>query len=161
MTFEIVELTEFGNRKARIYSLSEVGCEDTLFDEFLYEIKDNNEPEMNDLLNRISVIAKDTGCIDGFFDKPEGSMGEDIFALYDPIKRSLRAYCIRLGHVAIIIGGGGVKKTRTWQEDEKLSKAMNLLKKIINALDEKIGYREIKIDDYGQLTGDLTIEINT
>jgi len=116
---------------------------------------------MKGLFRRIKVIAKDTGCIDIFFDKPEGSLGEDIFAVYDPDEHFFRAYCIRLGQVAIILGGGGNKTTRTWQQDTALSEAMYELKKILRAFDEKIQLKEIRIDYNGSLIGDLILNIES
>lgn len=35
--------------------------------------------------------------------------------------RKLRLYCLRISDKILILGNGGVKKTRTYQENEKLS----------------------------------------
>jgi hypothetical protein len=35
--------------------------------------------------------------------------------------RKLRLYCLRISNQILILGNGGVKSTRTYQEDERLS----------------------------------------
>lgn len=35
--------------------------------------------------------------------------------------RRLRLYCLRISDQILILGNGGIKNTRTYQEDEKLS----------------------------------------
>lgn len=70
------------------------------------------------------VIAKfidqilDFGALERYF-RPEGKMKDSVVAL--PTLRSrLRLYCLRLSDKILILGNGGVKSTRTYEEDESL-----------------------------------------
>lgn len=69
------------------------------------------------LLNVIGKIA-DYGAFERFF-RPEGKMNDRVCAL--PVLRSkLRLYCLRLSDSILILGNGGVKKTKTYNEDDAL-----------------------------------------
>ena len=60
----------------------------------------------------------DLGALERFF-RPEGKMNDRVCAL--PVIRSkLRLYCLRLSDSILILGNGGVKKTRTYDEDDEL-----------------------------------------
>lgn len=45
-------------------------------------------------------------------------------------KGTLRLYCIRICDKLLIVGGGGIKTTRTYEEDEKLSEYVKTLQMI-------------------------------
>ena len=70
--------------------------------------------------NCSNVIGKiaDYGAFERFF-RPEGKMNDRVCAL--PVLRSkLRLYCLRLSDSILILGNGGVKKTKTYNEDDAL-----------------------------------------
>lgn len=50
----------------------------------------------------------------------EGKMNDDVVALSLDSKK-LRLYCLRMSDQILIVGNGGVKETRTYDEDEELS----------------------------------------
>lgn len=47
-------------------------------------------------------------------------MNDDVYAL-SLDSHKLRLYCLRISDQILILGNGGVKDTRTYQEDETLS----------------------------------------
>ena len=69
----------------------------------------------------------DKGALERFF-RNEGRMKDNVKALAID-SRKLRLYCLRISDQILILGNGGIKKTRTYQENEVLSGyVMNLQK---------------------------------
>lgn len=68
-------------------------------------------------MNIIGRIA-DFGAFERFF-RPEGKMSDRVCAL-PVLKSRLRLYCLRLSDKILILGNGGVKATRTYNEDDTL-----------------------------------------
>lgn len=66
-------------------------------------------------INRIA----DIGALERYF-RPEGKMNDHIVAL-PVVKSKLRLYCLRLSDKILIIGNGGVKDTKTYQENNELN----------------------------------------
>lgn len=59
------------------------------------------------------------GAFERFF-RPEGKI-EDHVAALSIDSRKLRLYCLRISDQILIVGNGGVKDSRTYQENEELS----------------------------------------
>ena len=73
-----------------------------------------------DLLRIVQLLDKiaEEGALECFF-RPEGKMRDSVVAL--PVLRSkLRLYCLRLSDRILVLGNGGVKNSRTYQEDDSL-----------------------------------------
>lgn len=159
MKFELKKLHKLCGKRATVYSIVWDDEETTLFERFIIENKDTYQKELTDLRNQIIVIANTTGIRDNFFDKPEGKFGQDVWALYDKPKRRLRLYCIQLGHVVIILGGGGPKNTRTLQEYPKLKLENDLMRMVSDALTQRIMDKEIGwTSDGNELTGNFLFD---
>lgn len=90
------------------------------FEKFLNEFKDNAtyNKDFNIILLALSKII-DKGALERFF-RNEGKMSDNVKALAID-SRKLRLYCLRISDKILILGNGGVKTTRTYQENEKLS----------------------------------------
>lgn len=87
------------------------------------------------LLNVIGKVA-DYGAFERFF-RPEGKMNDRVCAL--PVLRSkLRLYCLRLSDSILILGNGGVKKTKTYNEDDALKGYVITLQKFDTLLKEGV-----------------------
>ena len=67
------------------------------------------------------ALAKiiERGALERFF-RMEGKMNDDVYAL-SLDSHKLRLYCLRISDQILILGNGGVKDTRTYQDDETLS----------------------------------------
>jgi len=65
----------------------------------------------------IETIA-DRGAMERYF-RPEGKMNDHVCAL-PVVKSKLRLYCLRLSDSILILGNGGVKDTRTYNENDEL-----------------------------------------
>lgn len=94
------------------------------------------------------ALAKiiDKGALERFF-RNEGRMKDNVKALAID-SRKLRLYCLRISDQILILGNGGIKSTRTYQENELLSGyVMNLQK-----------FDEVLLN--AQKNGKITIEKN-
>ena len=103
-----------------MFSICFDGGEESEFEKFLNEFKDNAtyNKDFNVILLALSKII-DKGALERFF-RNEGRMNDNVKALAID-SRKLRLYCLRISDQILILGNGGVKTTRTYQEDSKLS----------------------------------------
>jgi hypothetical protein len=154
--FEIVKITRLSGRRATFYTAFLSDEETTLFEQFLLENKHLHQQELSNIVAEIKQMAHYTGARIDFFQKPEGKAGESIFALY---AKQLRLYCFRIDNCIVLLGGGGWKTVRTWQEDVQLTAAVQRLRFIARQIDERLRQKEIRrsADDL-ELTGDLTFQ---
>ncbi len=113
---EIVEQSEL----VSLYSIKFNGEDTTEFEKFLQTFKDN--AELNEDFQRIVyAISKilSNGALERYF-RPEGKFNDGVCAV--PIESGqLRLYCLRMSDQILIVGNGGVKNTRTYNEDPILS----------------------------------------
>ena len=123
---------------ADIYSFRIEGEKMSEFGKFLVMFKDVDDPYLLDDFNRIVLaISKmsENGVLESFF-RREGGMGDRVVAIplevkeTGQIRATLRLYCIRLSDKLLIVGNGGIKKTRTYQEDKWLNQCVETLQKI-------------------------------
>lgn len=126
MKSKLIKLINLSGVKTSIYSIVTEDSKIPFWDCF---IKDYNKDYPQDLINiaaRLRSIGNIVGAPDEFFKLDEGLEWNDLVcALYDLPDKHLRLYCIRLSEQIIIIGNGGPKGVRTWQEDAKLSKEVH------------------------------------
>ncbi len=103
-----------------MFSICFDGSDESEFEKFLNEFKDNAtyNKDFNVILLALSKII-DKGALERFF-RNEGKMNDSVKALAID-SRKLRLYCLRISDRILILGNGGVKTTRTYQENEKLS----------------------------------------
>ncbi len=103
-----------------LYTIYFIGEQDTEFDKFLKQFKDNarlNKDYQTILIALEKIIAK--GALERMF-RPEGKMSDGVMALSIDSHR-LRLYCLRISDQILIVGNGGEKTTRTYEENEELS----------------------------------------
>ena len=108
------------NDNVGMFSICFDGNEESEFEKFLNEFKDNAtyNKDFNVILLALSKII-DKGALERFF-RNEGKMNDSVKALAID-SRKLRLYCLRISDLILILGNGGVKTTRTYQENEQLS----------------------------------------
>ncbi len=71
----------------------------------------------------------------------------------------LRLYCIRYGTQIVILGGGGPKTVKKLQEDNKLLKENQFLRRLSVQITSHLRESTIKFgNDYLDFTGNLTIQ---
>lgn len=108
------------NDNVSLYSICFDGCEYSEFERFLIAFKDNAtlNKDFQTILFALSKII-DHGALERFF-RLEGRINDNLCALSID-SRQLRLYCLRISDKILIVGNGGEKHTRTYQEDEILS----------------------------------------
>jgi hypothetical protein len=102
-----------------IYTIQFLSESDSEFERFYTRFKDDAEynPDLMRIVALINKIA-DMGALERYF-RPEGKLKDGVCAL--PVLQSkLRLYCLRLSDKILVLGNGGVKKTRTYNEDDTL-----------------------------------------
>jgi hypothetical protein len=102
-----------------IYTIQFLSESDSEFERFYTRFKDDAEynPDLMRIVALINKIA-DMGALERYF-RPEGKLKDGVCAL--PILQSkLRLYCLRLSDKILVLGNGGIKKTRTYNEDDTL-----------------------------------------
>lgn len=105
--------------KCTIYTIQFQGENETEFERFYNKFKDDTvyNPDLMRIVAFINKIAQD-GAFERLF-RPEGKMSDHVVAL-PVITSKLRLYCLRLSDKILILGNGGVKNTRTYNEDKSL-----------------------------------------
>lgn len=130
-----------------LYSICFEGNELSEFENFLIKFRDNAKLN-RDFQTIILALEKiiDKGALERFF-RIEGKMNDNLAALSID-SRKLRLYCLRISDQILILGNGGIKTTRTYEEDKTLSGYVMDLQKFDSLLSE------------AQKAGEITIEKN-
>jgi putative component of toxin-antitoxin plasmid stabilization module len=155
--FEIVKLPSLSGHRTTFYTAYLPDEDTTLFDRFWLENAATHHEELKKIQSEMKVIAHKTGAPEHIFQKYEGKgIGEGVFALYD---KKLRLYFFRVDSCIIILGGGGWKEVRTWEEDDKLDEEANSIRFIAQQIDARIRGRDIwRSRNSMELIGDLIFE---
>lgn len=135
------------NDNVSLYSICFNGDKLSEYEKFLTAFKDNAHFN-RDFQTILLALAKivEVGALERFF-RNEGRMNDDLCALSLDSRR-LRLYCLRISDQILIVGNGGVKTTRTYQEDETLSGYVMDLQKFDDLLRQ------------AQRSGNISIENN-
>lgn len=130
---ELILLNE-GNR-CTLYSIQFTSEDDSeyerFYSKFIEDVKLNR-----DLLRIVQLVDKiaEEGALERLF-RPEGKMKDSVVAL--PVLSSkLRLYCLRLSDGILVLGNGGVKQSRTYEEDDSLRGYVLTLQKFEELLKE-------------------------
>ena len=102
-----------------IYTIQFLSESDSEFERFYARFKDDAEynPDLMKIVALINKIA-DMGALERYF-RPEGKLKDGVCAL-PVLQMKVRLYCLRLSDKILVLGKGGVKKTRTYNEDDML-----------------------------------------
>lgn len=140
-TVELLDESE----KASLYSISFEMDGTTEFEKFVaeFEMNASYNRDYQRIIAALQAILR-IGALERFF-RPEGTMNDSVQAL--PIESGkLRLYCLRLSDQIVILGNGGVKTTRTYQEDPKMFGYVLDLQRFERILNENLvkGYVSIQ-----------------
>lgn len=103
-----------------LYSICFDGNAVSEYEAFVKKFKDDaklNTDYKNIILALEKIVA--VGAFERFF-RPEGKMNDRVAALSIDSKK-LRLYCLRISDQILIVGNGGEKNTRTYEESAELS----------------------------------------
>ena len=141
-TLDIISESE----RATLYSISFEKDGTTEFEKFVAEFEMNAEynSDYQRIIAALQVIL-DKGALERFF-RPEGKMNDNVHAI--PIEGGkLRLYCLRISEQIVILGNGGVKNTKSYQEDPKLYGYVLDLQRFEKILKENIDKGYIRVDE--------------
>lgn len=142
--------------KARILSLEQTeaaglftiifeGQNQSEFVKFITKFKDDavRKNDLRVILNQIDAMLLN-GVAERRF-RPEGKMNDGVCAL--PVYKSgLRLYCLRLSDSVLIVGNGGVKGSKTYEDDEDLNGYVISLQKLDKLLKSDIKNGIVRIE---------------
>jgi hypothetical protein len=114
---ELIQLNK--DKNCTLYTIQFLTEDKGEYLRFYNKFKD--DATYNDDLARIAKFVEsiaDLGALERFF-RPEGKMSDRVCAL-PVVKSNLRLYCLRLSNSILILGNGGIKKSRTYNEDDEL-----------------------------------------
>ena len=153
-----IELLE-ENGKVGIYSPRFAGETDSEFIKFVKANMGKHKKDVLTILARIDKIKEE--YLQDRFVRYEGSRRDRVAGLPAPYidKCGLRVYIICISGQIIILGGGGFKNTRTYNESPEVSEYVRKMQ----VLDEAIRIRQNSgaiTSDGCQLDGELTFEID-
>ncbi len=123
-TIKSIEQTE----QAGLFSIC-IDGELSEFEKFLEKFKSDAvyQQDFNIIIAAVQKMMNN-GFLERYF-RPEGKMTDRVGAL--PIHKSrLRLYCLRLSDSVLIVGNGGIKDTRTYEENDELSGYVISLQKL-------------------------------
>lgn len=103
-----------------LYSICFKGNAITEYESFVKRFKDDatlNADYKKIILALEKIVS--VGALERFF-RPEGKMTDRVTALSIDSKK-LRLYCLRISDQILIVGNGGKKDSRTYEENEELS----------------------------------------
>lgn len=115
------------------------------FVKFVKKFKDDavRKEELRIILNQI-----DTMLIKGVEERrfrPEGKINDGVMAL--PVyKTGLRLYCLRMSNSVLIVGNGGAKSTKKYEEDVDLNGYVINLQKLDSLLKADIKTGSVRIE---------------
>lgn len=117
------------------YSDNELSEAENFFDKVL---DDENLEEDVEILSKLIDRIGENGAEPRHF-RHAGTRQDKVAALPEYLSSSnLRLYAIRLTKNIVIIGNGGIKKTKTYNEDPFLNECVETLKKIDRFIDSRI-----------------------
>ena len=107
-------------KNCTLYTIHFLSEEDSEFEHFFNKFKDDVEfnPDLMRIVGFLGKVA-DFGALERYF-RPEGKMEDHVVAL-PTVRSKLRLYCLRLSDKILILGNGGVKNTKTYEESKELN----------------------------------------
>lgn len=141
--------------KSDIYSIRINDDKETELHKFIVLFKDSADAYLNDDFDRIlAAIEKiaQNGALESFF-RIEGKMNDRVCAIPLLIKPrnkkkhgTLRLYCVRVSETLLIVGGGGLKVTDTYEDNSLLLEHVSRLQAIDSQL-SSLEKGELKLED--------------
>ena len=130
---------------AGLFTIVFEGESQSEFVKFVTKFKDDavRKNELRIILNQIDTMLQ-KGVEERRF-RPEGKMSDGVGAL--PVYKSgLRLYCLRLSDSVLIVGNGGAKTTKTYDEDKDLNGYVISLQKLNGLLKSDIERGIVRIE---------------
>ena len=134
------------SKVASLYTISFENDNLSEFAKFMTNFKDNArlQRDYQIILLALQKILEN-GALERYF-RPEGKLNDGVCAL--PISSGkLRLYCLRLSDKILIIGNGGIKDTKTYNENNELNGYVIDLQKFDTLIKEAVKDGSISIEE--------------
>lgn len=140
-----IEPVEQGN-SASLYTISFVKDDLSEFAKFMSNFKDNARLQRDYQIILLALQRiMENGALERYF-RPEGKYSDGVCAL--PISSGkLRLYCLRLSDKILIIGNGGIKDSKTYNENNELNGYVIDLQKFDSLIKAAIKDGSISIEE--------------
>lgn len=121
-------------------------------------IKDEKRDDLQKIAHQFTKIGE-FGAEERFF-RPAGKFKDNVWELprHYIVKSNYRLYCLRYGTSVVILGNGGLKETRTYQEEPELHEFVMMLQAIDEKIKQLVNKGELMIANK-QITGKLEFYI--
>jgi hypothetical protein len=138
-----------------VYTIQFDGESQSEFDKFLKnKLVREERGAFERLISRLEAMTKEYGFKEEQFKEKEGKKKDYVVALSEGV---LRLYCLRIENTLLIIGNGGVKRTRTYQQDSHLNSSVEDLQMVNKCIMRRIFSGGIHVD---RITGELRGSLN-
>ena len=116
--------------KAGLFTICFTNDDKSELEKFIAKFKDDAycQRDLQVILSALQHMLMTSGFLERYF-RPEGKMRDRVCAL--PIESGkLRLYCLRLSDSVLIVGNGGKKTSKTYNENEELNGYVISLQKL-------------------------------
>lgn len=139
------------------YTIQFLSDDQSEFEKFVSKFRQDAElnPDFQAIMRFVEQILSN-GALERYF-RREGRMNDSVVAL-PVLKSKLRLYCLRLSDKLLVLGNGGVKNSRTYEEDDTLQGYVMDLQKFERLLRQEIRSGNVEITEHEIIT-DKTFEI--
>ncbi|MDE6416218.1 MAG: hypothetical protein K2K68_04235 [Duncaniella sp.] len=116
------------------------------FEKFISKFREDAEfnADFQAIMRFVEQILSN-GALERYF-RREGKMSDSVVAL-PVLKSKLRLYCLRLTDKILVLGNGGVKTSRTYQEDDTLQGYVIDLQKFERLLIQEVNSGNVEITE--------------
>lgn len=134
-----------------MYTIQFLSDDMSEFEKFISKFREDAElnADFQAIMRFIEQILT-YGAVERYF-RREGKMNDSVVAL-PVLKSKLRLYCLRLTDKILILGNGDVKKSRTYEENDKLQGYVMDLQKFERLLKQEVRSGNVQITEKEILT---------
>ncbi len=129
-----------------MYTIHFLSEDDTELEKFISRFKNDSQynSDFQSILAFMERILAN-GALERYF-RREGRMSDSVVAL-PVLKSSLRLYCLRLSDHILVVGNGGIKNSRSYQESEELQGYVITLQKFEQLLKKEAENGKVEITE--------------
>ncbi len=143
---EIELLMVNSSENCTMYTIQFLSDDKSEFEKFISKFREDAEfnPDFQAIMRFVEQILSN-GALERYF-RREGKVADSVVAL-PVLKSKLRLYCLRLTDKILILGNGGIKKSRTYQEDDTLQGYVIDLQKFEHLLRQEVSLGNVEITE--------------
>ena len=143
---EVELLMVNSSESCTMYTIQFLSDDKSEFEKFISKFREDAElnPDFQAIIRFVEQILSN-GALERYF-RREGKMTDSVVAL-PVLKSKLRLYCLRLTNKILILGNGGVKNSRTYQEDDTLQGYVIDLQKFERLLKQEVHSGNVEITE--------------